>query len=248
MIPKSFEQEFVRSYEIGSKNELFDHKLRLNLSRFYGDYRNQQESSEDPLPFEGGNINIPKSHVYGLEAEMSWILPAGFRFNGNMTVMRSKIDSHVLALEPYQVRLINRLNGGPLVGNDLADRANALTDVYGNQLGRVPHFSAAAGINKTFDVAEAGTLDAFVQVNYRSAYWFRYFNDPAVDRVGKQFFMNLNLRFQPEAKPYYVSFEVTNLTASHDIAARYAEDFGVGGVFDFPVPPRQFIGRIGFNF
>lgn len=41
MIPKSFEHEFVRSYEIGSKNEFFDHKLRLNLSGFYSDYRNQ---------------------------------------------------------------------------------------------------------------------------------------------------------------------------------------------------------------
>jgi outer membrane receptor protein involved in Fe transport len=40
----------------------------------------------------------------------------------------------------------------------------------------------------------------------------------------------------------------TNLTGSNDIATRYAENFGVGGVFDVYVPPRQVIGRVGVKF
>jgi iron complex outermembrane receptor protein len=66
-IPQSFTHEFVRAYEIGSKNEFFDRKLRLNVSAFYNDYRNYQTDSEDPLPYQGGQTNIPKSKVYGLK-------------------------------------------------------------------------------------------------------------------------------------------------------------------------------------
>ena len=46
----------------------------------------------------------------------------------------------------------------------------------------------------------------------------------------------------------YVELQVTNLLNSDDTAARYAENFGVGAVFNSPVPPRQVIGRVGFNF
>lgn len=248
VVPKSFQHEFLRAYEVGSKNELFGRKLRLNLSAFYNDYRNLQAPSEDPLPYQGGVTNVPKSHVYGIEGELSIILPAGFRIDANATAMRSKVDSSFLAIDPYTAQLVNRDTGGPFVGNNLAERAKLFVDLRGNQLGRVPHFSAAASLSKASTIGDVGTLDLFVQANYRSSYEFRIFNNPITDRVPNQFLLNFNARFQPTNQAWYVEAQVTNVTASTDIASRYAENFGVGGVFDSLVPPRQFIGRVGFNF
>ena len=248
-IPGTFSHEFVRAYEVGLKNELFDHKLRLNLSAFYNDYRNLQADSEDPIPFGGGLTNIPKSEVYGLEGELTWVLPDGWRVQANATGMGSKVLSHVHLLDAWVAQGINRADGGPFVGNDINDRFTAYyaSDVYGNQLGRVPNFSTAATISKATEVA-GGKLDTALSANYRSPYWERVYNNPVTDLVGSQFLMNANIHYQPAQHPWYIELQVTNLTGSNDIATRYAENFGVGGVFDVYVPPRQVIGRFGLKF
>jgi iron complex outermembrane receptor protein len=77
--------------------------------------------------------------------------------------------------------------GRPVLGNDLALRAQAFTNIKGNQLGRVPHFSSSASISKTTNIRDVGKLDFFIQANYRSAFWYRVFNNPLVDRVPHQF-------------------------------------------------------------
>ncbi|WP_248633962.1 TonB-dependent receptor [Novosphingobium nitrogenifigens] len=248
VVPRSFSHEFVRAYEIGAKNEFFNRTLRLNVSGFYNDYRNLQADSEDPIPYQGGMTNVPKSHVWGVEGEAAVKLPQGFRIDANATGMWSKVDSDFQVIDPYTAQIINRDAGGPFLGNDLALRAQAFTNIKGNQLGRVPHFSSSASISKTTDIRDVGKLDFFIQANYRSAFWYRVFNNPLVDRVSHQFLMNLNARFQPQHGPWYVELNVSNLLGSNAIDARYAENFGVGGVFESVVPPRQVIGRIGVNF
>lgn len=248
LVPSSFAHEFVRAYEVGTKNELFDRKLRLNLSAFYNDYRNLQADSEDPLPFQGGMTNIPKSHTYGVEAEVALILPQGWRIDANAAAMGSKVDSHFQMLDPFVAQQVNRKDGGVFVGNDIADRFASYQDVYGHQLGRVPNFSSTVGLSKASDLGAYGKLDSTIQASYRSPFWQRVYNNPVADRVGSQFTMNLNLHYAPAKGPWYAEFQVTNLTASRDVASRYAENFGVGGVFDTLVAPRQFIGRLGVNF
>lgn len=247
VVPNTFKHELVRAYEIGSKNEFFDRTLRLNVSAFYNDYRNLQVDSEDPTPYLGGMTNIPKSHIYGIEAELALQLPNGFRIDANATATGSKIDSHAMLLDPYVAQTINRTYG-IFTPADLANRAAAFQDVSGNKLGRTPPFSTTVSISKTSEIGSVGTLSAFVQANYRAPFWFRVYNNPITDKVPSQFAMNADVRFQSKTGPWYVELQITNLTASNDVAARYAENFGVGAVFDALVPPRQFIGRVGFTF
>jgi iron complex outermembrane receptor protein len=247
IIPESFSHEFVRAYELGLKSELFDRKLRLNLSGYYNDYRNLQTDSEDALPFDGGITNIPKSRIYGIEGEATLLLPDGFRLSGNAAFMKSKVVSHFNMLDPEVAFAIDTASGGKYVGNDVGGRIGAFADIHGNELARVPRFSASASIDKTTAFA-GGSLDLFLQANYRSAFWARIFNVPTVDRVGSQFTMNFDARYQPDNGPWYVEFQVTNLTNSDDVASRFPDNFGVGGVYDYIVPPRQFIGRVGVKF
>lgn len=247
VVPNVFKNELVRAYEIGTKNEFFGRTLRLNVSAFYNDYRNLQVASEDPVPYLGGMTNIPKSHVYGVEAELALSLPEGFRIDANVSAMEGKVDSNTMLLDPYVAQLINR-EYGIFSPADLAARADAFQNVKGNHLGRIAPFSATGSISKSTDIGDFGVLDAFLQFTYRAPYWFRVYNNPVTDKVPSQFSMNFNARFEPMAGPWYVELQVTNLTNSNDVAARYAENFGVGAVFDSLVPPRQFIGRVGFKF
>ena len=70
-----FKPESLWAYEVGSKNSLIENRLRLNVSGFYYDYRNQQvqDAIYDTVYGAVGRIvNAPKSHIYGGEAELSW--------------------------------------------------------------------------------------------------------------------------------------------------------------------------------
>src|SRR4051812_43947556 len=49
-----------------------------------------------------------------------------------------------------------------------------------------------------------------------------------------------------QGKGYSCGFQI--YVDQDDVASRYAENFGVGAVFNALVPPRQFIGRVGLSF
>ena len=70
-----FKPERVWAYEIGNKLELPAQHLRLNVSAFYYDYRNEQVQSEVVNPTVGPIgiiVNAPRSHLYGGEFEADW--------------------------------------------------------------------------------------------------------------------------------------------------------------------------------
>jgi iron complex outermembrane receptor protein len=98
--------------------------------------------SEDPIPFLGGLTNVTKAHVDGIEAEVTGILPYGFRIDGNATVQHSKVDVDQKLLEPSIAEGIDYANGGAFNNNDVAQRFAAYyaasSDVYGHQLPKVP--------------------------------------------------------------------------------------------------------------
>ena len=78
----TFDPETLRAYEVGLKTDLFDRRLRLNLSGFYNDYKNIQLPIGDCSvldgfapgtgPFPCAAIqNAGDGEMYGLEAELS---------------------------------------------------------------------------------------------------------------------------------------------------------------------------------
>lgn len=68
-------QEQVTAYELGVKAGLFERRLQANLSTFFYDYKDKQLFGEiqDPVFVSLTRIvNVPKSEVYGGEAELIW--------------------------------------------------------------------------------------------------------------------------------------------------------------------------------
>lgn len=66
--------EKLVAYEVGVKSQLFHHTLRLNVAAFYYDYRDQQLQGVlyTDTARVGRILNVPKSHLYGVEAELDW--------------------------------------------------------------------------------------------------------------------------------------------------------------------------------
>jgi outer membrane receptor protein involved in Fe transport len=97
-------QESVLAYELGSKSELFDRTLQLNLSVFHYDYTDKQELGRLWDPIHGALqvlLNIPKSTEDGAEFSVVWRPFAGLTLNAAGTYLDSRVTSHFFDLGPY---------------------------------------------------------------------------------------------------------------------------------------------------
>jgi iron complex outermembrane receptor protein len=81
--------ETAKNYEIGLKNEFFDHRLRVNVDGFYTRYDNlQTESSTAPFPVLSNNVRLA-----GVELEGQAKPIPQLTLRGNASYLQGKIDA-----------------------------------------------------------------------------------------------------------------------------------------------------------
>lgn len=87
----SFEQESLVSYEIGTKNQLLDNKLFLNLSLYYMDISDMQVKTAIN-PYSGYTSNAAKATSKGFEVELNYNVTDNFTFFTTASVNNSKFE------------------------------------------------------------------------------------------------------------------------------------------------------------
>ncbi|MCJ2179680.1 TonB-dependent receptor [Novosphingobium album (ex Hu et al. 2023)] len=248
----SFKPETINAYELGFKGDLFDGRVRTNLAAFYYDYRNLQAQSTDPRNVASGVVNVPKSRVLGLEAEVQWAVTDTFSLIGTAAALDSKITSHFIALDnlaaaaaEYDLVVVQKLNQfAPAV--TLA-RAAAAQDLKGNELAKTPKFSGTFSAQYKSELSDTATVRAALTLIYRASLQSRMFNNPAVDRVPAYAQVNASAGVDL-ANGISVDLIAQNLFDTNATAARFTDVFGVYSTFDQKVPPRTVIGRVTFAF
>ncbi|HEX7639693.1 MAG TPA: TonB-dependent receptor [Burkholderiaceae bacterium] len=68
--PTSFAPDSLWSYELGSKSDLMNHSLALNLSAYFINWNNIQQDISLPDAGFDFETNVGRAHIYGLEAEV----------------------------------------------------------------------------------------------------------------------------------------------------------------------------------
>jgi iron complex outermembrane receptor protein len=252
VIPTVFRPEKNDAWELGSKNQFLDQKVRLNLAAFYNHFTDYQVDSEDPIPFKGGQTNINDVRTYGFETEFTGLLPYYFRIDANMTLQGGRVDSHQQLLDPEVAQLINKNDGGPFTGNDLADRFAAFNapsaQVYGHTPPELPSFAANVGVSQAMHFDDGGILTSHLKYSIRDSYYFRVYDNPATDLVPALHQWDLDFKYQFGAQKVHVDFLIKNLANTASVLSRYTDNFGVGAVSNFYVAPRLFILRLGAAF
>jgi outer membrane receptor protein involved in Fe transport len=89
-VSPNYKPEFVNSFEIGTKNTLFDRRLTLNLTGFYYDYSNYQIAKGVNQTIATENVNAT---VKGLEFEAIFQPVRGLRFDSQIGYLDSKIKN-----------------------------------------------------------------------------------------------------------------------------------------------------------
>jgi iron complex outermembrane recepter protein len=88
--PATFASDSVWSYELGEKADFADHRVQLNTSAYYEDWRNPQLATN--LAGFGITVNGADAHIYGLESELEALLGAGFQISANVAYTHSSFQ------------------------------------------------------------------------------------------------------------------------------------------------------------
>jgi iron complex outermembrane receptor protein len=263
----TYQPETIKAWELGVKTTQAGGKLRLNLAGFYYFYDSLQFEGEDALAFQGGVANIPSMHVYGVEAEMNAVLPAGFRFDGNLTVEGSKMTGHYLLLDNITGYNIDKqiFAASPIglncalpgftpscIAQDVAARSSAYYDVYGNPAPNLPAVTATGTLAHTLRFGDGSSLTSGVEGTYRQSYVNAPYGDKVIDgvhvyRTPGYVLWNLSLRYKPTDPNLTFSAAVRNVFNTGAVLGQFTNQFG-GEVTRQYEPPRRLIVSAEYKF
>ncbi|MBW2370811.1 MAG: TonB-dependent receptor [Deltaproteobacteria bacterium] len=171
-LPKTLDQEFIWSYEIGAKTDWFDKKLRANFAAFYNDYTDQQVNVR--ILSLGNLLNAADSTIMGVELELIArpLPPLTVNFAG------SYLDATYDEFQTYD-----------------QSTGEALAPLKGNQMPNAPKWKFALGAQWVMPVAELGFFTLRGDMNWTDDIFTNEQEDPREIHKG-HLLVNALLRFE----------------------------------------------------
>lgn len=231
----SFNEEFIWSYEIGTKSRFFDDRLEFNTSAFYYDYTDQQLSQVTNLATQ--TTNAGSSTVWGVEAEFKALVTDNLQFDGNFAYLDTEFDLFCTNDTRDLTRPIDTVNcpGTP--------------NLAGNELPRAPNIQSNLGVLYTKDFSNNLTSFGRFEWQYTGDQFFSVFNRPNIAQDGFSVF-NASLGFGDQDDRWNVRFWARNL-----FDEEYFSNLFESGVLNnvvvpqgFVAPPRTYGVTLGFRY
>ena len=162
-----YDAETVLAYEIGSKSELLDRRLQVNLSAYLYDYEEYQDrvNGIDPLTGQAVDVvqNAPQAENWGIEVESNWLATDAWMIGGNYSYAKTEYTESYLASnedDPASPRSIF----GP-----------RQFDVEGNELNRIPRHKVTVYTNYSW-ATSVGRFDFYTTVAWEDRQYYTPFN------------------------------------------------------------------------
>ena len=251
----TFQTETNTAFEVGSKNQFFDNALRANFAAFYYVYKNMQYIATDPQEFAGGIENIPSTHVWGGEAEVSYTgMQQKLHVNGSLSLEDGEVAGDYYAInstiQQHLIATVPACQFGGVFYNPGCFKAEiaAAVNIKGSQPAQLPNVLGSLAISYDFSIP-TGTLTPRVEYIYRGTLQQRIFNQPGVDSVPAYSLVNLNFEYVPtDNTNLTVQFSVTNLFDKAGVNSRYTDPYGTFTTSQQFIPPRQVLGTVSYAF
>ena len=177
----SYGPEHIWSFALGSKNQLFDDRLTLNLEAYHYNYRDLQLVVQKGLATRTDSAD---AEIRGVELEFQAEPLAGLRLFGSGSWTDSEFTEY-LAVDPVDNVLLTNcetLELFPSASNeDLRFPGCVYGDYSGNELSRVPEWTFMIGAEYALDLGRFGVLRPRIQYYWQDDTWFRGFNRTAAD-------------------------------------------------------------------
>jgi iron complex outermembrane recepter protein len=168
--------ETVNAYEIGTKTEFLDHRLRVNLAAYYYKVRDLQVQL-----LQGPSVqllNAPKASTRGVDLNIDAVLTSHFSAHFAASYLDARYDDFPNApatINPS--RLVDGMVPGcttpavlPTPGNG-GNTDFCSANISGNQIVRSPPVTATLTLDYTVPLS-VGTLDIFASASYSSGFFW----------------------------------------------------------------------------
>ncbi len=153
----TFDPEYVNALEVGSKNQLMDNRLQLNMAAFYYDYQDYQVGGL--INGVATNFNAEEVEVKGFELESIFLATEKLQFNLNLAILDTEI-----------------VESQPLVNVSLGT-SSSTEDVTGNELPHAPNMSYTIGTTYTQPVTDGMELRLRADYYWQSDFYGREFDN-----------------------------------------------------------------------
>lgn len=250
LVPHTYAAETIDAYEIGSKNEGFERRMRLNVAAFLYNYKNYQFISDDPVPYQGGVVNAPAARIFGTELESQFLLPARFKLDANLSTLTGHFTKSFDALDSVAsnaaTAAIEAQGFGFFSPQDIAARASAVSDINGNPIPKLPHFATTVALERDFTVG-SGDFNTRVEYSYKSDFVYRVFDNSALDRVPSCSLWNLGVAYKPDDSRFTFGAMARNVFDMACVTSRFTNPFGLSATTSQQyVAPRQIMFRAAY--
>jgi len=218
LVTPAFTPEFVTSYEVGFKTELFDRRLRLNIAAFQSDYSDIQIVVNEgiaPKVRNGGEGRIKGFEIEGQAAPTDWL----------------RIDYGVGYLDAFY-RTVD---------------PSAFPVTVNSKFAFVPKWTATIAPNIDVYKGDKGTLSLRGSWSYQSGTFKDAVNSPQLFQPAYSVF-GASASFTEKSDHFTVTGGVTNLTDKRYIQGGYVDlDVGGAATASYS-RPREWYLKIGYKF
>ncbi|HKY81236.1 MAG TPA: TonB-dependent receptor [Sphingobium sp.] len=219
--------EFLTAYEVGTKADLFDRHLRVNLSAFLYDYKGLQQQIYN----QGAvvTINAGSAEMKGVDFEFVAKPIRSLSLSLSGTYLDTKYKSYPLA-----PNYVPQANGSIIAVGNL--------DAAGNIITNTPEWSYTVSASHVLETS-IGDFTTSANLNYRG----KTYVDPANRfKLPTRYLLNVTERWTSSDDKLFASLWVKNvLDKQYDYAINILTPVGLVGN---PAPPRTYGMSLGFNF
>jgi iron complex outermembrane receptor protein len=217
-----FNPEVLTNYEIGAKTDLFDRKLRVNVTGFYGTLKDAQIGvstcpGANPTPC-AALLNAGNAHEKGFEIETTARPVAGLTVDGSLSYLDFKYTSLSSAVTTV-------LLSDPRAG--------------------IPKWKWMLGAQYEINAGNLGSFTPRVDANYQGTI---FTGNTTTSSTGQRILTNIDaytvlnarLTWQNPGKDLSASFEVTNFTNKYYILTSFDLRAAGAGLYKVqPARPRE---------
>ena len=213
-----FTPEFVESYEVGAKTELFNSNVRLNMAAFQSDYTDIQVVVNEgiaPKARNAGTGRIRGFEVEGDVAPSDWL---------RLTFGVGYLDAFYRSIDP-----------------------NAFPITVDSKFAFVPEWTASAAFNADIYDGSKGRLAARGDWSYQSGTFKDAINSPELYQPGFSVF-GASLAYTEPNEHFVVTAGVTNLTDERYILGGFVDRFVAGTALANYSRPREWFLKLAYQY
>ena len=211
--------EQVTAFEAGAKTQFWDRRITLNAAGFYYNYKNQQFINVNPNDASQQLLNIPKSRLFGAEAELTVRASDRFTLHAGMGLLSTRIKQGIVSG----------------------------VNVAGNRLSNAPTLTFNASFDATLLQGGFGSVSFHPEVAYQSSQFFENINIPRL-RQKSYALMGGHLDWESTDGKFNASLWARNLGNKFYFTSRIDLLAGFGFDYNHVGNPRMYGVTVGAKF